>query len=181
MKNGLKILEALGVISGLLYTWLLIEGMEICWLFALISSGIYLYLCFQKRIYAESLLQVFYLFTAVYGWMHWNETNGIVGSNLSLPLHGLVILSGFGMVVITGFLLKRLTDAATPYVDSFTTVFSVFATLLMINLIPENWLYWIVIDAVSIYLYLKRKLYLTAGLFGLYTLLAIKGTLEWMG
>ncbi|HCQ15591.1 MAG TPA: hypothetical protein DIU20_04980, partial [Cryomorphaceae bacterium] len=44
----------------------------------------------------------------------------------------------------------------------------------------ENWLYWIVIDAVSIYLYVKRGLYFTAGLFVLYTFLSIKGALEWM-
>tara|TARA_B100000678_G_scaffold287030_1_gene292903 strand:- start:2591 stop:3136 length:546 start_codon:yes stop_codon:yes gene_type:complete len=180
LKNPLKILEILGVVTGLLYTWFLIEGQEICWLFALASSGIYLYLCFQKRIYAESLLQAFYIFTAVYGWIHWNETDGVVGKPLPWQWHSMIILSGTGMLFITGYLLSRLTDAAQPYTDSFTTVFSVFATLLMINLIPENWLYWIVIDAVSIYLYVKRGLYFTAGLFVLYTFLSIKGALEWM-
>ncbi|MGB0177024.1 MAG: nicotinamide riboside transporter PnuC, partial [Owenweeksia sp.] len=142
MKDPLRILEAAGVITGLLFTYLLQEGLEIAWAFALASSGIYLYLCFQKRIYAESLLQVFYIFTAVYGWMHWNETEGIISGSLNWQWHAMIILSGAGMIFITGLLLTRLTDAATPYVDSFTTVFSVFATMLMINLIPENWLYW---------------------------------------
>ncbi len=180
MKNSLRILEALGVITGLLYTYLLQEGIEASWACGLASAGIYLYLCFQKRIYAESLLQVFYIFTAVYGWMHWNETGGALGVSLPWQWHLMIILSGSGMLIITGYLLNRLTDAATPYIDSFTTVFSVFGTLLMINLIPENWLYWIVIDAVSIYLYVKRGLYLTAGLFVLYTFLAVRGALAWM-
>lgn len=180
MRLAPRILEIIGVVSGLLYTYLLQQGYIICWAFALLSSAIYLYLCFFKRIYAESLLQVFYIFTAVYGWVHWNETGGELGTSLNWYTHILVILSGAGLVIISGFLLKRLTDAASPFVDSFTTIFSVFATLLMINLIPENWLYWIIIDAVSIYLYMRRKLYLTAGLFLLYTLLAIRGASLWL-
>jgi nicotinamide mononucleotide transporter len=174
-------LETVAVISGLLYTYLIIEGSELCWPFALISSALYLKICFQKKIYAESLLQIFYLFTAVYGWVHWNETDGALGENLPKTLHFTIVLSGIGIMIVSGFLLKRVTDAASPFIDSFTTVFSIFATILMINLIPENWLYWIVIDAVSIYLYIKRKLYLTAILFALYTILAIRGTIEWMG
>lgn len=169
----------MAVISGLLYTYLIIEGNAACWAFALISSALYLFICFKKKIYAESLLQVFYLFTAVFGWIHWNDVQGALAGSLNWNTHATIILSGTGMVIITGFLLKRLTDAATPFIDSFTTIFSIFATLLMINLIPDNWWYWIVIDLVAIYLYYKRKLYLTSILFLFYTILSIKGALEW--
>ncbi len=177
--SRLRLLEIVAVLASLAYTWLLIEGSVLCWSFALLASTLYLYLCFVKRIYAESLLQVFYVFTAVYGWVHWNETGGAIGKSLSWNLHGVIILAGVALFLISGLLLKRLTDAATPFVDSFTTVFSIFATILMIHLIPENWAYWIVIDAVSVYLYMQRKLYFTAILFVLYTALSIKGLMEW--
>lgn len=175
----LRILEIVAVISSLAYTLLLTRLNEICWIFALIGSLLYLYICFRKRIYAESLLQFFYVYTAIYGWMHWNETGGKVAHSLPWNVHAIVILSGFALVVISGYLLRSLTDAATPYVDSFTTVFSIFATLMMINLVPDNWWYWIIIDSVSIWLYYKRRLYLTAGLFALYTILSINGLLTW--
>ncbi len=178
--SRLRTLEALGVVSGLSYTLLITEGIVWCWLFALISSTIYLYLCFKKRIYAESLLQLFYLFAAVYGWVHWNENGGELGLSLSWKLHAMVILSGGALVLLSGYLLRSLSDAATPFVDSFTTVFAVFATLMMINLIPDNWYYWIVIDSVSIWLYLNRRLYLTAALFLVYTILAINGLIQWV-
>ncbi len=177
--SPLRILEILGVVTGLAYTLLITYGYVLCWVFALSSSLIYLYICFRKKIYAESLLQAFYIYTAIYGWMHWSESEGAIGSSLSWNVHGMIILAGISLVLISGFLLRRMTDAATPFVDSFTTVFSIFATVLMINLIPDNWWYWIVIDAVSVYLYINRKLYLTAGLFGLYTILAVNGLLEW--
>lgn len=177
--KGLKWLEGIAVIFGLAYTILITYSYVWCWIAAIISSLMFLYICFAKRIYAESLLQVFYVFTAIYGWMHWSDTSGEIASSLPWSIHGMIILSGAALVIISGALLKKMTDAASPYIDSFTTVFSVFATLLMINLIPDNWWYFIVIDAVSIYLYYKRKLYFAAALFVLYTLLAINGLLEW--
>jgi nicotinamide mononucleotide transporter len=64
-------------------------------------------------------------------------------------------------------------------VDTFTTVFSVIATIMMVMAVTENWYYWIVIDAVSIFLYASRRMYLTALLFVVYTLLAINGAMQW--
>lgn len=45
--------------------------------------------------------------------------------------------------------------------------------------ILENWLYWVVIDAVSIYIYIEKAFYLTAALFCLYTVLAVLGFFQW--
>lgn len=193
MSKHLRILEVIGVVSALAYTLLLanitatnesivgvVEFLQgRIYGFALLSSLIYLFICFVKRLYAESLLQVFYVATGIYGWMYFNETGGEISGNLPWMWHALVILSGTALFLISGYLLSKMTDAATPYVDSFTTVFSIFATMLMINLVPENWWYWIVIDAVSVWLYLQRKLYLTAGLFFLYTILAVYGVYSW--
>lgn len=171
--------ELLAVVFSLLYTLLFTYGYIICYLFAFLSAAAYLFICYQKKIYAESLLQAFYIFTAVYGYMHWSETGGEISDSLPSLFHLGIIISGFALVIISGYLLKRLSDAARPMVDSFTTVFSIFATLLMINLIPENWWYWVVIDAVSIWLYYQRGLYYTAVLFFVYTLLAINGLFQW--
>ena len=43
----------------------------------------------------------------------------------------------------------------------------------------ENWLYWFVIDGVSVLLYITRELYLTAALFVLYLVLIIIGYWTW--
>ena len=45
--------------------------------------------------------------------------------------------------------------------------------------ILENWLYWIVIDAVSIYIYIDRELYLTVLLFSIYLIMAALGYHQW--
>jgi nicotinamide mononucleotide transporter len=81
--------------------------------------------------------------------------------------------------LISGYLLGEYSQAAWPYVDSFTTWGSVIATYLVARKYLENWLYWIVIDIVSIPLYLDRGLNLTALLFGAYVIIAIVGYFSW--
>ena len=66
-----------------------------------------------------------------------------------------------------------------PIIDSFTTCFSIIATFLVVKKILENWIYWIIIDLVSIYIYFSRDLHLTSLLFLVYTVIAIIGYFNW--
>jgi nicotinamide mononucleotide transporter len=91
-----------------------------------------------------------------------------------------VIAAVLIVTAVVGSLISG-TGAARPYVDSFTTVASVVTTFMVARKVLENWLYWIVIDAVSIWLYLDRGLQSTAGLFALYVVLAVVGYFQWRG
>ena len=81
--------------------------------------------------------------------------------------------------MISGNLLATSTDAAWPFLDSFTTWASVFATFMVARKVLENWIYWIVIDALSILLYADRSLYVYAALFAAYVVIAVFGYLSW--
>jgi nicotinamide mononucleotide transporter len=83
------------------------------------------------------------------------------------------------MTLISGWLLAQHTDAVWPYVDSFTTWASVITTVMVAKKILENWLYWLVIDSVSVPLYIDRGLYLTAILFLGYLVIVIFGYFKW--
>mgnify|MGYP006428274191 CR=1 FL=1 len=173
-------LEASAVISSLLYTILITYDIIWCWLFSFIGVILYLIICYRKRLYAESFLQIFYLATTVYGFLNWGEGLSASPTELSWNWHLSFIAAGAVLFGAAGYLLNRYSDAATPYLDTFTTVFGILATLLMILLYPSNWLYWIVIDGVSVYLYFQRGLWLSSGLFALYTLLSINGYWQWL-
>ena len=80
---------------------------------------------------------------------------------------------------LLGFYLSIYSTAKMPIIDSFTTVFSVIATYMVTKKVLENWLYWIVIDIVSVYLYFSRDLQLTSLLFVIYTIVAIFGYFSW--
>jgi nicotinamide mononucleotide transporter len=130
-------------------------------------------LCYYKKIFAESGLQLFYMVMAIYGFINMGSEWRI--EHYSWLYHiSLLFMAGAGAFALAR-LLKTQTQSQLPALDSFTTVFSIGATWLMVNFVHENWLYWIVIDVVSIYLYLKRGMALGALLFVFYTLMAIDG------
>ena len=142
---------------------------------AFIGSTLFTWLCFRRKIYAESFLQLFYMGMALYGYFSsqtlWEVSHWTLTENIPW------IMLGAFIVYLTGRTLKS-TDAQTPYLDAFTTIYSLIATWLMVNFIHENWLYWMVIDAVSIVLYARRKMYFGALLFFIYLLMAIDGYVE---
>jgi nicotinamide mononucleotide transporter len=174
--------ELAAVVLAIAYLLLAIRQNILCWPAALLSSLIYLWVFYAARLYMESVLQLFYAAMAVYGWHQWrhggSNRQGLRISTWSPTQH----LRTLGFIAVLtsvfGFALSR-TDAAFPFVDSFTTVAAVFTTYMVARKILENWVYWFVIDSVSVYLYLARGLNLTAALFVLYLALVIVGFRRW--
>ncbi len=186
-------LEAVAVLLGLAYVILAALENIWCWPAALVSVSIYIYLCMEAQLYAETGLQIFYWVMAIAGWWSWSREKRKSGSagtetgsarpipiiTWSWQLHLVVIGSNIAGTFLLAWLLSTYTEAAFPLLDSFTTVFSLFTTWMVARKVLENWLYWIVIDAASVYLYASRDLYLTALLFILYTIIAAAGFWRW--
>jgi nicotinamide mononucleotide transporter len=175
--------EALAVVMAITYLVLAIRQNIWCWAAAAVSTLIYLFIMFEARLYMESVLQLFYLAMAAYGWYQWRQ-HGQGRETLQVrtwpvTYHLFAIASVFILVFVSGHLLTEYSDAALPHVDSFTTWGAVIATYMVARKILENWVYWFVIDAVSIGLYLNRGLFLTAMLFVLYLVLIILGYRSW--
>jgi nicotinamide mononucleotide transporter len=76
-------------------------------------------------------------------------------------------------------LLAQSTDARLPYIDSFTTWASVVTTWMVARKVLENWWYWMLINSVSIFLFIDRELYQTAAMLGVYLLLSVIGYMAW--
>lgn len=183
--NSLNLLESIAVVLSLAYVILAAKENIAAWYCAFISVSIYIYLCINAHLYAETFLQFFYLIMAVVGWYKWNTKslkNLPSPPIIQLPIktHLLNILISGTLTLITGFLLSNYTQAALPYLDAFTTIFSLYATWMVAKKVLENWLYWIAIDLVSFILYSSRNLYLSGLLYILYTLFAIYGYILWM-
>lgn len=175
--------EALAVVLAITYLVLAIRQNIWCWAAAAISTLIYLFIMFKARLYMESVLQLFYLAMAAYGWYQWRRhgENRPVLRVTTWPLsyHVFAVGSVLLLVFVSGHLLSQYSDAALPHVDSFTTWGAVIATYMVARKVLENWVYWFVIDAVSVGLYLSRGLLLTALLFVLYLVLIILGYRSW--
>ena len=172
----------MAVLLAIAYLVLVIYQNILCWAAALVSVLIYLVIFFDARLYMESALQVFYMAMAVYGWYQWkyggDEHDRLQIATWQLRTHALVVAAVFCLAAVFGWALSK-TDAALPYLDSLTTVAAIVATYMVARKILENWIYWFAIDALSIYLYALRDLYLTAALYALYLVMIVIGFRRW--
>lgn len=186
LYNGLLAmswLEGAGVFFGVLYIFFAARESILCWPASLIGVSIYLVICYQVKLYAEMGLQFYYLGTTIYGWWHWRnpgKKGELPISRMKIQEHILFIIFGTIITFALGYFLVEKTDAQLPYLDSFTTVFSIFTTVLVTRKVLENWLYWIAIDAVGAYVFFQRELYLTSVLFSAYVVIAAIGYIKWL-
>jgi nicotinamide mononucleotide transporter len=191
--STLPIMELIAVIASLLYVVLAAKGNIWCWPAAILSTVIYTVIFYDVYLWMDSALQLYYLLMAAYGWFCWNNNKGsknassnshrkfkvLLYSQWSLQRHGIAIIALTLLSILLGWLMANYTPAHFPYLDSATTVFAVFATYLVTQKVLENWLYFIVIDFVSIYLYIEKSLIPTAALFAAYVVLAAYGYWQW--
>ncbi len=175
--------ESLAVILALAYLLLAMKQSSWCWGAAFISSGIYMVIFWDVRLYMEAVLSLYYVIMAVYGYWMWirggTRHHGVKVTSLPVIAHIAIIALTASAALIIGYFMANHTDAAFPYLDTMTTCFAMMTTYLVAKKILENWLYWIVIDSVSVYLYLSKGLALTSALFVLYIVISVRGFFEW--
>lgn len=176
--------ESFAVITALAYLLLALREKIACWYAATVSVLLYLLIFLRVQLIFESFLQLYYLAMAGYGFWYWrkhaNRNHQITPiSTLPVKWHLVAMLLIALGALTTGYIATIYTEAHLPYLDAWTTITSIFATWLMARKVLENWLYWILIDLVSIYLYWDRALYQTVFLFALYIIIAAFGWTVW--
>jgi nicotinamide mononucleotide transporter len=178
--------EGLAVILSVAYLLLAVKESSLCWYAAFFSTLIFTLIFWDASLLMDSALQVYYLLMAIYGWYQWQyvarqrkqDLRPIVQWPLKWHLWGMLCV--LCASALSGYLLERHSQAAWPYLDSSTTWASVITTYMVAKKVLENWLYWIVIDSVSVLLYVDRQLYPTALLFIVYTAVAGYGFWRWL-
>ena len=175
------LLEIFAVIFAITYLILAVRQNILCWYAAFLSTAIYTFLYWDVSLYMESILNVYYLLMAIYGWANWNNKKDQIDLPImewSINKHFISILIILFFTLVSGFLLNN-TEAARPYLDSFTTWGSVLTTYMVTQKILSNWLYWFVINGVGIFLNIDKELYLTALLLLSYQVISILGFINW--
>jgi nicotinamide mononucleotide transporter len=172
--------EALAVLSGLVYVVLAVRLSRWCWVAGGLSALIYIWLFAHARLPMQSLLQVWYVGVAVFGFFRWSHEGTTRVSLLSWRGHAAGIVASLLLAGAIAHFLAAETQAAWPHLDASTTMFSLFATWLTARAKLENWLYWIAVDAVQAWLYAAQGLVFTAFLFLVYLVIASAGFIEWL-
>jgi nicotinamide mononucleotide transporter len=181
-------LELIAMVFSLAYVFLAAKGSLWCWPAAFISTALYSYIFYDVLLLMDSALNAYYLVMAVYGYWQWSKnTNSQQDSSATLVIVSwsaswhIKICLGLAILASTvGYFMATYTQADFAYLDTFTTVYALFATYLVTQKVLENWLYWIVIDVVSIYLYIEKGLVPTTVLFIILVIVACYGYLKWL-
>ena len=179
-ENWFEIVAALLAIAYLL---LAMRQDSRCWIAWILSSLMYLFVMYSAGLYMEAGLQIFYLLMGFYGLYQWQyklaNNEALKIKVWPLTAHMMCLSTLFLLVIASGYILSNNTDAASPYIDAFTTWGAIIASYMVAKKILENWIYWFVVDFVSVFLFVSRELYPTALLFCLYLVLVIFGYRSW--
>ena len=184
-------IEIIGTLVGIIYLWLEYRASIYLWVASIIMPAIYLYVYYNAGLYADFGINIYYLLIALYGWAAWRYGFHLFGSKkkeekeLAIThtpkrVWGKLALTYIAAQCAITYILVNYTDSTVPYGDSFTTALSIVALYMLARKQVEQWLVWLVVDAVCCGLYLYKGLYPTAALYGLYTILAWVGYLRWL-
>lgn len=152
------------------------------WWTGVVGCSLFGVLFWQAQLYADVVLQAFFVATSLYGFWHW--TRGVAGYAAPVGRIAVRALAGLGIVAALaalayGALLHRFTDAYAPFADSAVLAFSVLAQFLLMRRRLETWPVWLVVNTIAVPLYASRGLELTAVLYAAYWLNAWRGWWHW--
>ena len=176
-------LEVPATIAGLLNVYLGARGSIWNWFFGVLTVTIYGVVFYQAKLYGDMSLQAVYFIFQIYGWYEWRYCNGgsvkLKITHVDKKLYSVLTLVTAGLTALFIFLLSHYTDSTTPVIDGFTTALSLVAQWMMCKKWIENWWLWMVVDAVSIYMYAYKQLYLTSGLYLVFFAICCLGYVAW--
>jgi nicotinamide mononucleotide transporter len=177
-------LEILGVVLGLICVWCYVRESMWSWPTGLVQPLLMAAVFLGAGLYADFGLQVTFAVLQVYGWWRWlagRDDHARMPITRTAPVHAiaLAVLTVAAYVPMAWLIGRYCTGASVPWWDSAVTVLSLAAQWLISHKKLENWLVWIAVDLLSIPLYCYKHLYLTAGLYVVFLVLATLGYLAW--
>lgn len=179
-----KNIEIFAVLTGFIYLIYSVLGDKRLWVFGFFSSGVFVYVCFNSGLYADMGINLYYVAISIYGWIAWSvgkkgRKKELVISKSTLRQHIIFTTATAVLFCIVSWILIAYTPSTVPFWDAFTTSASIVATYMLALKKLEHWIYWVVVDTISVWLYAYKGLYPTAFLFAVYTIIAIYGYLAW--
>lgn len=175
-------LEIAGVITGLLCVYLAARNNIWNWPIAIVSVGIYIFIFYNSRLFADMGLQVYFMAMNFYGWYNWSQRPAGEDRSPVLLVTKREIAYSIAAIIVFTFILGSLlkyTTASFPFLDSFCTACSLVAQVFLARKVLENWLIWIFVDIIYVGVYIFKDLDLTAVMYAVYVIIAAIGYFDW--
>jgi len=182
-------LQWLAVALGV--TEVLLARVNNIWLYpaGILGTAIYIYLLMDVHLYAESVLNGYYVVMSVYGWILWAKKDtqqhhiiNIEFSNAKQWLQQLLFFTFFYVVIffILTYVKKSFAPGAIPWADAFASATAYTGMWLMAKKKVESWYWWIATNIASIPLYFVKDYVFTSVYYFILLIMAFFGLAEWM-
>lgn len=186
----ITLLDAVGTTLGLIYLWLEYKANIWMWVVGIVMPIIDIYLYFKTGLYADFGMAIYYSLAAIvaacYGLVAWRKGDDPHSAKPARPITHMPVRQALwalvAFLVIWGVmyeLLIHLTDSTVPVTDSFANALSIVALWALAQKYVEQWLLWLVADAVLTALYAYKGLVFRPCLYGFYTIMAVVGYFKW--
>lgn len=177
--------ELCGTVASLAYVHYAVRNQIQAWPWGIAGSLFYGYVFLVSKLYSDAGLQLLYFLPMqFYGWWMWSR-RGPEHSTLPISLLTPRARIGWALVIVAlsvslGYVMSTYTDASLPYADATAAAISIVAQYLQARRIFENWALWIGVDLFYVlYIYPIKQLYVTTGLYLLFTVMAVQGFHRW--
>jgi nicotinamide mononucleotide transporter len=181
-------LDIFTTVLGLLYLFLEYRASIALWFVGIIMPALDVYLYYSHGLYGDAGMAVYYTLAAVYGYAVWKfghkhgqkakEEMPITHFKKSAVVPAIIFF--FVAWAATYWVLINYTDSTVPVLDAFTNALSFVALWALSRKYAEQWFLWIVVDAVTCYLYVTKGLPFKSGYYGLNVVIAVLGYMKWV-
>ena len=184
IEHGLDIFTT---VLGLLYIWLEYRAHIALWIVGIIMPALDIYLYYSHGLYGDAGMAGYYTVAAIYGYAMWKfGKKKSQGKSQEMPITHvrpvlyLNMLATFLVLwAVTYYVLEHWTNSTVPILDAFTNALSFVGLWALAHKYVEQWICWIVVDAICTYLYIVKGIPFKAFLYGLYVVIAIMGYFKW--
>jgi nicotinamide mononucleotide transporter len=185
----LSYIELIGTLFGFISVILAARANILTWPTGIINEAAFFILFFQVQLYSDMYLQVYFFGVTIYGWYYWKNQNGTSSiTTLSKQWRLRILLILVVMTLLSGYAMSKVHlyfpdifshPASYPYWDALTTMSSIVATILLSRKIIETWVLWIVVDIISVVLYLFKGIHLVAIEYLIFLIICVVGFKNW--
>ena len=177
-------LDITTTILGLAYILLEYKASVWMWVVGFFMQCLGIVLYYQKGLYADCGMEFYYLAMTVYGFIAWMRHSS---HKKELPIRHMPRRTAFiwlGLAAVVWLaiylILVNFTDSRVPILDAFTTALSIVALWALARKYAEQWLMWLVVDAICCALYVYKGIPFKAAIYGIYTVFAVFGYRKWL-
>ena len=173
------ILEAIAFIFGILSVYFAKKENIFVYPFGLVCTIISVYLLYINEYFGDMVINFYYSIMSIYGWILWSKPKGTNGLNISFTNSkekkiGILMFLVTIIFIYFVYLYFDYVLKIENYLDIFTSGLFFTAMWLMAKKKIENWILWIVADAITVPLYAYKGMGMLALQYFIFTIMALK-------